>query len=240
MATQQPDLNAVFCLWLKFQAPQKSQARRISEIAKLTDFQHFPGWHDRVIHVLRRLDLDKYILRDVPEPSEPTERAQWQTERADIDDYLQNMIPDYTLWMNLKGMGWDIHAQNPKRTFDLLIKYFCKRSDDDDNDENKLLMELWECAGEGYDETAQYITHLNYLRHRHAVMGYKIEERQYLGPFARASAETWGHPHEIGLPKLGDPRLTWEAIMQRLQQIAVDQRTISVTSAIDEEAYLRV
>lgn len=40
-------------------------------------------------------------------------------------------------------MGWDIHAQNPKRTFELLIRYFCKGSNDVEKD---LLGEICEVA----------------------------------------------------------------------------------------------
>ena len=41
-------------------------------------------------------------------------------DRADVDDYLQALIPDYTVWSNLTGMGWNGDDLDLKKTFDYI------------------------------------------------------------------------------------------------------------------------
>lgn len=62
-------------------------------------------------------------------------------------------------------------------------------------------------------------------------MGCEIEERKYFDPLANTLAEAWDGPEDFGLPKRGEPGLTWEAIMEKLQELVVDQRILSVVSS---------
>ncbi|KAK4243033.1 hypothetical protein C7999DRAFT_45058 [Corynascus novoguineensis] len=70
--------------------------------------EDFPAWRDRLLCVLGRYGLDKYVLADVLQPENPMEVKQWLDDRADIEAYFQAKARDL----------------DPKKTFDKLTRYF--------------------------------------------------------------------------------------------------------------------
>jgi hypothetical protein len=80
--------------------------RVIPMVDKLKRQEDFPVWKDKVINSLRRHKLDKHILTDVPAPKADPELAQWQLDRMDVDNYLQQAVSDINVWNRLRGRGW--------------------------------------------------------------------------------------------------------------------------------------
>ncbi|KAK4235132.1 hypothetical protein C8A03DRAFT_18075, partial [Achaetomium macrosporum] len=81
-------------------------------IDKLVRQEDFPVWRDKLTRTLARYDLDRYIKTD------------WRIDRADVDDYLQAVVPGHQVWANIKGMGWRSEDINPKKTYDFIVQYF--------------------------------------------------------------------------------------------------------------------
>lgn len=103
---------------------QQPTARQIPLIQKLTKAEDLDSWRSQLKRVLRRYNLERYILEDIPAPTSEAEHDQWLKHRLDVDDYIQATIPGHTVWNNLEGLGWDSEEGNPKKTFDLIVQYF--------------------------------------------------------------------------------------------------------------------
>ncbi|KAK4153020.1 hypothetical protein C8A00DRAFT_15730, partial [Chaetomidium leptoderma] len=71
-----------------------------------------------------RVDLDKYILEDIPAPETAEEKRRWVNERADIDNFIQANVPDSRIWTVLRSIGWVGIDIDPKKTYSFLKQYF--------------------------------------------------------------------------------------------------------------------
>ena len=90
---------------IKAQIQLATSQRRIQAIDKLTKREDFPIWRDDIIRVLKRLNLDDYILKDVAEPEGEAEKEKWNNDRADVEVYIRAMVPGQKTWALIKAMG---------------------------------------------------------------------------------------------------------------------------------------
>ncbi|KAK4245178.1 hypothetical protein C7999DRAFT_34459 [Corynascus novoguineensis] len=117
-----PDMAELFQQFLAQlgTAAGSGKERKIPLVDKLVRQEDYPGWRSKTIRALARYDLDKYILEDVPKPTDEEALRQWRFDRADVDDYIRALVPDYEVWAELSGMGWNDTESDPKKTFDYL------------------------------------------------------------------------------------------------------------------------
>lgn len=150
--------------------------RHIPSIEKLQQREEFPVWRDRLIRTLKRLDLDQYILTDVEEPQDAEAKAQWRTDRADVDDYLLSAVSGNRVWMILKSMGWDAQAMDPRRTFLMLTQYFEGRSS---NSDTLMAREFEHIQRNNFSTWGAFLLRISYLRVCLDQTAFRKTERAY-------------------------------------------------------------
>ena len=96
---QGPDLAALFQQFLTqmvITGTTGAKPRSIPLVEKLVRQEDYLAWRTKTIRALARFDLDKYVLEDVPKLTTTEEAVrQWKVDRANVNDYLQALIPDY-------------------------------------------------------------------------------------------------------------------------------------------------
>ncbi|KAK3902929.1 hypothetical protein C8A05DRAFT_15089, partial [Staphylotrichum tortipilum] len=192
--------------------------RRIPMIDKLTKQEEFPIWRDKLIRTLRRLDLDDYILKEVPEPEGVVDKAQWNNNRADIEDYLQAVIPGHKIWSILKGMGWDSEVTDPKKTFDKITQYFEKGSADSNV---KMMQELAAIRRGNFDKMDSFQLRVNYLRERINKSEFKMEEKAYTWLALKGIMTEYPQLYSRMVTNIQNDNLSWGDLMAKLQELAV-------------------
>ncbi|KXX82432.1 hypothetical protein MMYC01_201625 [Madurella mycetomatis] len=149
--------NAMMALFQQFLQNQaqliaaQASKRQLPLIEKIKRQEDFPAWRDKLIRVLQRYDLDKYVLTD------------WLDDRADVDDYLQAAVGDLKVWTILQGMGWKAIDLDPKKTFDKLTQYFEGGSIDG---LVTLLQEFATIRRETFASMESFQARINYLKNR--------------------------------------------------------------------------
>jgi hypothetical protein len=100
---------------------------RIMVAGRMTSADDFPAWRCRFLNILKSVGLDRFLLEGVPKPEDISERARWHEDRTDVENYLRTAIPGLEVWIAIHSMGWREEEKNPKKTFDILARYFHNR-----------------------------------------------------------------------------------------------------------------
>jgi len=148
-------------------------------IEKIKRQEDFPVWRDKLVRVLKRYNLDKYVLTDVPQPESHIELKQWLDDRADVDDYLQAAVGDLKIWTILKGMGWNSTDLDLKKTFDKLTQYFERGSVDGNATLNQ---ELATIRRDKFASMEAFQARINYLKNRLQAEGsaFRMPDKGYI------------------------------------------------------------
>jgi hypothetical protein len=96
----------------------------INRIIKLTGKDDFVEWRTALFTTLKMAGLAGHILKDGPVPTAKADLEKWETERAEVDFFIQSSVDVYAVWAKLKTKGWATTTRNPKVTFDMLTEYF--------------------------------------------------------------------------------------------------------------------
>jgi hypothetical protein len=190
-------------------------------IDKLTRQEDFPNWRSKLIRTLQRLDLDKHILTDVPEPQDPEAKQQWRNDRADVDDYIQAVVPGYKVWSLISGMGWNPEESNPRKTFEMVTQYFEKGSVDGNF---KMLHEFVNIRRATFDKMETFQMRVNYLRNRlNNTTTFKMHDEAYLWMVLKGLAAEYPDLYNRSVTNLQNNNLSWGDLMAELQQLAVTE-----------------
>jgi hypothetical protein len=218
--TEVNELKALLAELIKAQtaAASANGQRRIPPIDKLMRQEEFPIWRDKLIRTLRRLDLDRYILTDVPMPDTPLGKAQWRNNRADVEDYLQSVIPGHKIWSILKGMGWNSEAGDPKATFDKITQYFEKGSADSNV---KMLQEMATIRRGNFDKMDGFQLRINYLKERISKTDFHMNDKAYTWLVLKGIATEYPEVYSRLVVNIQNNNLDWGDLMAELQEIAV-------------------
>ena len=211
--------------------PAKRQLPLIEKIKKQEDF---PVWRDKLIRVLQRHGLDRYILTEIPRPGDNgVELKQWLDDRADVDDYLQAVVGDIKVWNNLRGMGWKATDLDPKKTFDYLVQYFEGGSVDGSV---LLLQEFATIHREAFSSMEAYQSRVNYLRERLQVDGsaFKMPDDGYTWLALRGVLREYPDLYNRCVLSIQSKGLTWAALMAEFQRVAVTENAQPALFKIDK------
>jgi len=196
--------------------------RKIPLVDKLVRQEDYPGWRSKTIRALARYDLDKYILEDVPKPTDEEALRQWRFDRADVDDYIRALVPDYEVWAELTGMGWKDAESDPKKTFDYLTQYFERGSP---RSNYEMLREFVTIRREAFDKCESFQRRMNYLRQRLDTTTFKQSDQSYTWFALQGIAKEYPDLYNRSVVKIQDGNLTWSDLMVELRQLALDERT---------------
>lgn len=120
-------------------------------------------WQDEIESMLRKFRIHKHILEEVPEPADPTARAQWTEDRYEIDQFIRSTAPDQTVCINLGALGWNARSVNPKKTYEILIEYFTQSTDDE---VYNILKECITSKRSNFNSTSAYQNRMVHLKKR--------------------------------------------------------------------------
>ncbi|KAK3307369.1 uncharacterized protein B0T15DRAFT_174985 [Chaetomium strumarium] len=109
---------------MEYSETSRRLSHRLMTVGKMGSQEEFPIWRCRFLNIMKCLDLDKYLMEDIPEPESASERAQWHDDREDVEECLRAAIPGLAVWFALQSMGWREEEKHPKKTFDMLARYF--------------------------------------------------------------------------------------------------------------------
>jgi hypothetical protein len=215
--------------FLKLQTQTALAQRKLPMIDKLYKAEEFPVWRDKLIRVLKRHDLDKYILTDMEEPEGDDEKQQWKTDRADIDDYIQSVVPGNKVWMILRGMGWDAQAMDPRETYLKLVQYFEKGSADS---EVKMLQEFASIRRESFDKMENFQMRVNFLKERLDKSVFKMEEPAYTWLAMKGIMTAYPDLYSRCVTNIQTGIIDWGDLMAELQELAVTEAAQPAMSSV--------
>ena len=205
---------------LQNQAAARAQRRVIPPIDKIHKQEEFPVWNDKLITALYHEDLDKYILTDVPEPEDDVAKAQWRTDRADVDRYIQMHVPGNKVWSVIRGMGWKARDVDPKRTYDFVTRFFEKGA----MDANVLMaQELANIHRSSFDKMEAFQSRVNYLRDRLNATRFKMHDEAFMWFVLKGIVKEYPDMYNRMSLSLHNDTLTWDDLMAELQQLAVTE-----------------
>lgn len=200
----------------------QASKRQLPVIEKIKRQEDFPVWRDKLVRVLKRHNLDKYVLTDVPQPESHTELKQWLDDRADVDDYLQAAVGDLKIWTILKGMGWNSTDLDPKKTFDKLTQYFERGSVDGNATLNQ---ELATIRRDKFASMEAFQARINYLKNRLQAEGsaFRMPDEGYIWMTLKGIAYEYPDLYNRCTIAMQNKTLTWSTLMEELQCIAVTE-----------------
>lgn len=102
---------------------QSNEPKTIKPIKKLTRKDDFLEWRTNLFNALKTAGVENHILRNILPPCGKANYEKWESERAEVDFYLQNSVDQY-VWILLQTKGWATTTRNPKVTFDKLTEHF--------------------------------------------------------------------------------------------------------------------
>lgn len=236
------DMMVLFQQFLKqqtdFFANQATSKRQLPLIEKIKRQEDFPVWRDRLIRVLQRHELDKYILTDVPAPEGQVELKKWRNDRADVDDYLQAVIGDLKVLNGLKRMGWKATDNDPKITFDKLTQYFEGGTVD-----NMATMhqELACIRRNSFASMEAFQSRVNYLKARLQTdqSAFKMPDAGYTWLALKGIEQEYPDLYNRCVALIHTNTLDWSSLMEEFQRIEVtesSQRPSLTNVKIDKAA----
>ncbi|KAK4242950.1 hypothetical protein C7999DRAFT_36734, partial [Corynascus novoguineensis] len=198
--------------------------RQLPLIEKIKDQEDFPAWRDRLLCILERHGLDKYVLTDVPRPESPAELKQWLDDRADVDAYLQAVVGDTKVWTALRGMGWKARDIDPKKTFDKLTQYFEGGLDDIPVN---LMMEFATTRRDKFASMEAFQSRINYLKDRLQTdkSPYNLPDIGYIWFALKGIAHEYPDLYNRCVADIKNGTLTWGNLMEEFQRISVTEKT---------------
>ncbi|KAL2126928.1 hypothetical protein VTI74DRAFT_11598 [Chaetomium olivicolor] len=223
------DNNAMMAL---FQQVLQKQAQLIANLAtkrqlplvdKIKRQEDFPAWRNKVVRVLQRHDLSKYILTDVPRPEHPAALKQWLDDRADVDDYLQAAVADLKVWTILEGMGWKAVDLDPKKTFDKITQYFEGGSVDG---LVTMLQEFALIRRESFASMEAYQSRINYLKNRLQTDGsaFKMPDDGYTWMALKGVTQEYPDLYNRCVIAINNNHLSWSDLMAEFRRVALTEK----------------
>lgn len=208
------------------QLQSQSKKREFTMTTKIVRQEDWPIWRGNLTFELARHKLDRYILTDVPRPSDdqPDELQTWLQDRSDIDRYIRSLIGDTKAWDAMEGMGWNRNEVDPKKTFDTLTEAYESGTDDE---YAVLYEEFATICREKYASMEALRVRLNYLRNRldSDNSPFKMHNGNgYLWPALRAISKTYLDLYNRSVTSLKNGTLTWAILMKEFQQIVVTEK----------------
>ncbi|KAK4243606.1 hypothetical protein C7999DRAFT_36047 [Corynascus novoguineensis] len=212
--------TAAVALLQRLLASQPSK-RQLPLIEKIVHPEDFSVWRDKLLRVLQRHNLDRYVLTDVPQPENYIERQQWLEDRADVEDYLQ------------ATRASDL---NPKSTFDKLTQYF---EEDTLDSQGSMMHELATIRRATFASMDAFQERVSYLRDRLQPEGtpFRLPDEGYMLMTLRGISHEYPDLHHRCMASLENKTLTWTALMREFQRIATTEnaRPALTTVQIDRK-----
>ncbi|KAK4157388.1 hypothetical protein C8A00DRAFT_29677 [Chaetomidium leptoderma] len=195
------------------EAEAAKQRRRLFAIDKLTNEEDWPRWNERFLCVLKRAELDKYVLEEVPEPEgDEDAKNRWSKDRVEIDDYILSLIPeDDKTWQIMRCLGWNPAVPDPKKTYDTL--------------------ELAAIRRETFNSMSKYQERINDLRERLGKTDFGfVKDSGYIWCAIKGIQKEYPDLHNrMAIAKRSD-NLSWADLMAEFQQIAITENTHTASS----------
>jgi len=79
-------------------------------------------WKVNLKRALQLQKLDKYIFTNVEKPVDAEAIEKWTEERIKVSHALGSSLTDKKIKQMLVNNGWDIAEEDPKVTYDLVLK----------------------------------------------------------------------------------------------------------------------
>jgi hypothetical protein len=223
-----PNDNAMIALFQQFLQNQaqlfaaQANKRQLPLVDKLKRQEQWPTWRDKLIHMFRRHDLERYILTAVPEPEDPVAQARWKEDRADVDYYLQMVVDDKHLSL-IQGMGWKPSDGDPKKTWDFLVECF------EGGTADGLLVlhrEFVNIRREAFASMEAYQTRVNFLKSRLETTGspFALPEAGYTWMALSGIDRTYQDLYNRSVIALNDNKLSWGDLMREFARIASNEK----------------
>ncbi len=178
---------------------QLGQARQIPLIPTLTKAEDLRSWREQLSSVLACYDLDKYIVKNIPEPEGVTERRKWLNDCLDVKEYIQATVPDPTLHFVLQ------YFERPTDTF------------------VDLNHELVNIRSRSFPSLAAFQDRVIFLKECLETSDFKMNEKAYTWVALRAVAKQYPELYAHFVVRLQADNLSWAGLMAELQVIAVSR-----------------
>ncbi|KAL2195763.1 hypothetical protein P885DRAFT_39882 [Corynascus similis CBS 632.67] len=205
--------------------------RQLPLIEKIKDQEDFPVWQEKLLCVLERYGLDKYILTDVPQPESPAELKQWLDDRADVDAYIQAVVGDNKVWTSLRRLGWKARDIDPKKTFDKLTQ--CLEGGVDDTPVN-LMIEFANTRRDKFASMEAFQSRVNYLKDQLQTdeLPYKLPDTGYIWLALKGIAHEYPDLYNRCVGAIQNRTLTWGKLMEEFQRISVTEKANPVLTTV--------
>jgi len=127
-------------------------------------------WWDSVVAYFEVLELDNFLIRDIPEPVDLEKRKKWLKCRRFVMVHLLKALSS-GVKKDMQILGWD--NKNPYKTIEIAQKAITKTS----GDSLRQLLESWNrLNAKKYQNLKEFIQHAQQLRETLQNHGYKIED----------------------------------------------------------------
>ncbi len=180
LGAQQQQLAHLSQQITQFQVQNRQQTthiRQIPLIPKLSRAEDLQTWRGMLVMVLYDFNLLEYLVGpDIPEPKDPAARRSWLIDRLDLDEYIQATVSDPEIWNTLRTFGWSAKDTDPKKTFNLVIRYFERGALETSFDMHH---ELVTARCEAFDSLASFLTRITYLKERLEDTDFRMNEKTY-------------------------------------------------------------
>ena len=127
-------------------------------------------WWNSVTAYFEVLELDNFLIRDIPEPQDPEKRRKWLKCRRFIMVHLLKAL-SLGVQKDMEILGWDI--KNPYNTIEIARKAVTKVS----GDSLRQLLDSWNrLNAKRHQNLKEFIQHVQQLRETLQNHGHKIED----------------------------------------------------------------
>ncbi|KJZ70290.1 hypothetical protein HIM_10334 [Hirsutella minnesotensis 3608] len=157
--------------------------------------------------------LEDYILTEVTEPIEPTERGKWKRDRAKVMLIIKGSISP--VQNTLEAAGWSRFSEkDPKALYELIQRAIPKISADATGD---LVAEFGTINRKTFDSLIAYQTRIQYLKRRTKELNCGFDDKACLWFTIKGLREVYPQWYTFLERDMNKGTLTWEILMTEIR-----------------------
>lgn len=189
-------------------------------------------WKDMLIQTLEVQDLEDYILKEVPEPVDLTERGKWKRDRAKVMLIIKGSISP--VQSTLEAAGWNRFTEkNPKALYELIQRAIPKVSADATGD---LVAEFGSISRKTFDSLMAYQTRIQYLKRRTKELNCGFDDKACLWFTIKGLCEVYPQWYAFLERDMNKGALTWENLMTEMYAEANKEKTAMALPTLAKNA----
>lgn len=137
-------------------------------------------------------------------------------DRIDVDDYIQETVPDAGFKRITTALDWDATMAGPKRTYESVVEYFGQRPNEE---QAALLKEPANIRRSAFESMRDFENTLKSPRKRLDTTGFKLSDETYTWIAVKAIKNEYPTLYSVCLDRIKISGLGWEEVMESFRHL---------------------